>query len=220
MIEFIKNLYLQPATVDYCEKIVSGWIKRPFDTAGNIVFLILGIIFLIIGKKSKLSKIFGWTTLVIWLFSSLYDATASLLFQVFDFTAMFIFVTLLISLNLERLGLKISKIYRWIVIILGVIVFLFFRGLSPHIFFGVLVLTVIVSELSIKAQSRKFWYFGITTFITGVLFWLVDLNKLVCDPTKIFNGRNLEHFFFSLAIYLIYAHYHQIKKLNEVELWK
>jgi len=206
MIQFIQNLYSQPATVDYCEKIVSGLVKRPFDTAGNVVFLVLGIIFLVIGKNQKLAKIFGWMTLVIWLFSSLYDANANLLFQVFDFTAMYIFITLLISLNFKRLGINLSAVFRWLIIILGVIVFILFRGLSPHVFFGTLVLTVIVTEFIARTDHRKYWYLGITSFMVGIIFWIIDLNKLVCDPTKIFSGRNLEHLFFAIAIYLIYKH--------------
>jgi len=208
MIEYIQGLYRQSATISYCEQAVGEYVKRPFDTGGNIVFLIVGIIILVFGKKSLLSRAFGWTTIAIWLLSSMYDATASFLFQVFDFTGMFVFVTLLLFLNLKRMKLGIASIYRWVIIVLGAVIFLIFGGLSPHVFFGALVLSVIISEFLVKqAQSRKYWYFGLASFALGFVFWIIDMNKLVCDPTKIFSGRNLEHLFFAIAIYFLFVHY-------------
>ncbi|MFA7244165.1 MAG: hypothetical protein WC080_02680 [Patescibacteria group bacterium] len=213
IINYLSNLYNLPGTVSYCEQAIGHIIKRPFDTGGNIVFLIVGIIILLVGRNKALARAFGWTTILIWLLSSIWDATASFLFQIFDFTGMFIFVTLLLFLNFERMGLKVAKIYRWLVVILGAAIFLVFGGLSPHVFFGALVFAVIITEfLARQKYSRKLWYLGLASFATGFIFWIIDMNKLICDPTKIFSGRNLEHLFFSIAIYLLCVHYSKIQE--------
>ena len=215
MIEYFKNLYLASPTVTYCERATGGLIEQPFNAFGNIVFIFVGALILLNGKKNALSKSFGWTVILVGVFSFVYDSSHSFLFQVIDFLGMFIFVTLLLFLNFKNLELNISKTYRWLVVVLGVFIFLAFSRLSAHVIFGILVLAIIISEFFIKKQiSRKNWYIGVTSFFIGVIFWLADLNRIYCDPTKIFNGRNLEHFFFAIAIYFLYLYYSRRSNKN------
>ena len=208
---YLSDLYLSVPTVSYCEKITGGLIERPYYAVGNAVFVIAGIIILLSGKGDKLARAFGWIAILVGLLSFVYDATYSHLFQVFDFAGMFIFATMLFFLNFKRINLQISQIYRWLIIIIGLAAFLILGGQSAHVIFAALVLAVIISEFFAKQkESRGTWYLAIALFLIGTIFWYLDLNKIVCDPSNIFNGRNIYHLLDAAVIYYLYKYYSKI----------
>lgn len=225
MIEFIKNLYYMVPTVSYCEQPTGGLIERPFYAISNIAFLIVGFLILSRGsfsrmrqlpadKKTPLSKAFGYSMIAVGLFSFVYDATYSYLFQLLDVAGMYIFITLVMYLNTQRLGLNLHKAWRWATLALGMIIFYFFKGEIGNVIFGLFILFVIISEWMIKEKiSRKDWITGIVLFALGFGIWMFDATKLLCDPNNIFNGRGIFHLLEAAAVYYFYKHYLKLEKI-------
>lgn len=210
MIEFFKNLFYANPTVDYCEPIRDGLIARPFYAMSNIAFLIVGILILAKGKKTALSKAFGYSMILVGLFSFFYDSTYSYLFQIFDVAGMYIFITLLILLNLKRLKMVKSLWWRWPLVAIALFIFYFFKGEAGNIIFGLFVIFVLASEWFVKEKySRKYWIIGVSLFLLGFVVWIFDATKIFCLPSGIVNGRGVFHVLESIAVYFMYKHYSQ-----------
>jgi len=212
MIEFISHLYNLVPTVDYCEQPTGHLIERPYYAISNFAFIVVGIVILLSNRKSPLAKAFGIAAVLVSVFSFVYDSTYSYLFQLFDVAGMYILVTMLIFLNLKRLKIEVPKIYRWLLIIISLIMFYFLKGEAGNVIFGFFVVSIIVSEwLNRESSSRLDWFVAIALFVSGFGIWLLDATKIWCDPNGIFNGRFIFHLFEAAAIYYLFRYY---QKLN------
>lgn len=217
MIDFIKNLYYMSPTVNYCEQPTGNFIARPFYAVSNIAFIIIGLLILSKGRKTVTSRAFSYSIIIVGLFSFIYDSTYSYLFQLFDIAGMFIFITLLVFLNIKRLGINLNCMWRWITLILGLLIVYFFKGEIGNIIFGVFVLFVLVSEWFIKEKNlRRDWFIGIILFMSGFVIWIFDATKIFCDPNNILNGRGVFHLFEAIAAFYIYRYYSKSATLKLV----
>lgn len=216
MIDFIKNLYYIPPTVDFCEKATGGLIQRPFYALSNFAYIIIGLTILFSGKKSRVARAFSSAIVLVGILSLFYDATYSYFFQLLDLAGMFIFATLLVFLNLKRLEVRTHWTIRWIVVALGILVTYFLKGETGNIIFGLLVLFIIISEWFIDEKiSKKDWLIGVALFLLGVLIWLPDATLTFCDPNNIFNGRGIYHVISAVAVYFLFGYYSKLKYLAE-----
>lgn len=214
MFNWLKNLFLSTPTVQYCEKPIGGIIERPYYALSNIGFIFIGVIILFRNKDNKLSKYFGWTAILVGILSLIYDSTYSYLFQLLDVFGMLTFITLLLFLNISRIGVKFGSWIRWVLIVFSITLTFVFKGQSGNIIFGTLILLTLASEFylwSITKADHRFWLAGFILFLLGFGFWTTDVSKIFCDPTNIFNGRGLFHVFGALSIYFFYKFYSNLK---------
>jgi len=199
-------------TVEFCEKATGFIIKRPFYALSNVVYLFVGV--LILNKKTRFSKVFGYTSLFIGLASFVYDASYTYVSQLVDLFAMLVFVNILIGLNIKRIygfSKRFLASLGAIFVSVGMLAIIYFKSFSGEFVFGVFVVTLILSEFVLwrKGNSRKIKLFlvGLLAFVTGFIVWLPDAMAIWCDPSDIINGRSLFHIFTSITVYVLYRYY-------------
>lgn len=206
------NLLSAP-TIEYCEKPIGNFIKRPYYAVSNLAFLISGVFILYKGKMNKLAKLFGFTAITIGFLSFLYDASYLYISQLFDLAGMLLFVNILLYLNIKTLrktfgNLPVYQILAFIVSMAAIIVF---RGFTGNIIFGTYVLAVIASEyLLFKNKSHrkyKYWMLAFGLFVLGFAIWLLDASKTVCFSFGLLNGRAVFHYLNAISIYYLYVFY-------------
>lgn len=209
--EFSKILFGKP-TIQFCEKAGSGLIKRPFYAISNLSFLIVGI--LILGKNTRYSKAFGYMSILVGLFSFLYDASYTYLSQIFDLFGMLLFANLIIYLSARRYFSYTSKqilASQAIAILVGLSTIIFFKSYAGDYVFGIFLIFAIVLEYLLwrsgKTNNIKLWIIALIIFALGFLLWLPDASGLWCDPRNRINGRSLFHVLTSITIWLLYKYY-------------
>ncbi|MBX4205225.1 MAG: ceramidase [Candidatus Doudnabacteria bacterium] len=205
------NLLGKP-TVEFCEKAGNGIIKRPFYALSNLAYILTGLI--ILSKKTRYSKAFGYTAITIGLLSFAYDASYTYLSQLLDLVGMLVFVNLLIYLSVKRLfNIRTTKIIliQLALVTLGLFAIIFFQSFSGEFVFGIFISFLILLEFLLwranKTENIVLWMTGLGMFLLGFIIWLPDAIGLWCDPKNIINGRSLFHVLTSSTIYLLYRYY-------------
>lgn len=201
------NLLDKP-TIEFCEKAGIGLIKRPFYAISNLAYLIVG--FFILNKKTRFSKIFGYSAIFIGLASFLYDASYTYVSQLLDLFSMLVFINILIYLSAIRLG-KNFKIFCIFAPIFGLVSIIYFKSYAGEFVFGIFVLIAIVLETIIwltgRAKEFKMWLLGVGLFILGFVVWLFDAVFKICDSDNIINGRSIFHILTATTIFLLYKYF-------------
>jgi len=201
-------------TIEFCEKAGTGPIKRPFYALSNFAYLFIGLIILKKGQGSRLSKQFGYLSILIGFFSFIYDASYTYFSQLIDLLGMLLFVNLLIYLSAKRFflfsGRKIIFFQFW-AICFGILTIIYFKSMAGEFVFGLFIIFAIILEFLLwrkkKALNFSLWLQGVGVFILGFLFWLPDALGLFCDPNNYINGRSIFHLLTALTIYLLYQYY-------------
>lgn len=210
--------FLSEPTIIYCEKATDLLVKRPFYAISNIPFFISGLLILINGKNSKLSKQFGITSFAIGLFSLIYDWSYTYISQLFDLTGMLIFINLLLYLNLSRLFNSKRLIQtQSIVTAIGIILIILFQKFTGDLVFGIFVLLVVISEISlIKKKIHQHptkWIVPFCIFVIGFMIWILDAKHIYCAELGLLNGRAIFHYLNAIVIYQLYQFYKLQDKL-------
>lgn len=205
---------LSAPTVKYCEEPIRWFIKRPFYAISNFAYILVSIFILNRGKGSKVSKLFGYTSLLIAILSFMYDATYTYITQIFDLTGMILFINILIFLNLIRLTKFSSrKIYYIQIAIacLAVSTIIFLKGYTGNIIFGIyIIFYILIESILLIHKKHKFfneWLLSLGLFIIGFGFWILDTTRVLCVPYNILNGRGVFHILTSITIYQLYLFY-------------
>jgi len=215
---------LGPPTVTFCENPTGGLIRRPWYALSNATFLVVGIVILKSGKGDSLSKKFGYLAILIGTLSFFYDASYTYASQLLDNAGMFVFVIMLLALNISLIC-KISKVAKVLslvsLVIIGLIVTMLFGGQAGQIVFGVFILAYITSELYLyqKKLHENYidWIIGFIAFSVGFAFWLPDATKIFCNPLPLLNGRAIFHYLTAVTIYYLYLFYASQKDNKKVK---
>jgi len=208
----LKALLSEP-TIKYCETPTEGLIARPYYAISNLAFLFVGIMILLKGKGSSLSKAFGSLAILVGFFSFLYDSSYLYVFQLLDLTGMLLLISFLLYLNLSVIyrNKALVIVLQVIAILLGLISIIVFQGYSGDIVFGIFVLLCIASEIYLLRVGRHKnylrWLLPLVIFIIGFIFWFFDASKIFCTSFGLLNGRAIFHFLNAIVIYYLYDYY-------------
>lgn len=196
-------------TVEYCEKASNSLIARPGYFLSNFVYIFIGIYLL--RKRGKLAKVFGLLSILIGVFSGIYDASSLFYAQVLDLSMMAVFILYLIALNIKKLNLFSDiKIVILTVILQSIYMMcvIFIQGQSGRILFGIFVLMVILSEYSFKKKNKNAlvnnFIIAFILFTAGFIIWIFDATQLLCSPYSLVNGRGIYHILTALSILFLY----------------
>lgn len=196
-----------PPTVEFCEKAGSGLIKRPYYAASNLAYLFAGVLILREGRSSRLSKLFGYSSIMIGVFSFIYDATHTYWSQLLDLLGMLIFINLLIYVSAKKPRLALQAL----AVGAGMFAIIYFRSFAGEFVFGVFILTEIILETRrwLRHETVKFhlWLKSLGIFILGFLIWLLDASQVFCDPHKFLKGRFIFHILTAISIYYLYKYF-------------
>ncbi len=207
------------ATVEYCELASDAIISRPGYFFSNIAYMIVGVY--ILRKAGRFSKSFGIFAILIGLSSALYDTNALFYAQLIDLASMSAFVIFISIINLRNLGIRKWPYLITIALALQsiyMILILVNEGSSGRILFGLLVMSVIITEFLIYRRkpsiTMRNFKIAFLLFLFGFFIWSFDASQTFCSPISILNGRAIFHYLTALSIYYLYLHNLQKQNLE------
>lgn len=214
--------FLPKATLRFCEDPLCGWVVEPANTWSNIGFIVVGVWILIASSQftHRLeSRLFGWIPISIGMMSGFFHMSQTSLGQVLDFSTMYMASSLVITLNLQRMG-KIGSGVQ----ILGAFIGLFaistlaiilFRPIEIPLFVSHGVIWAITEWLLSRRPSqagvRYDSLIGVALAMSAaMLVWLLDFHGIVCDPDNHWiNGHAIWHLFNAIGIFHWFSFYRQ-----------
>lgn len=201
-------------TVTFCEKAISGLIRRPWYAVSDLAYLFVGLYILRKAGHTLLGSLFGFLALTVGSLSLIYDSTYMRVTQLFDISGMIMFVGLLIFLSLNALyavSIKRYLLYAIPALLAIMLATYYLGGQSGNIIFGVLVLAVLFLEYQcyIKKihQNYSAFIIGLVLISVGFGLWLTDSTKLLCFNLGLLNGRAIFHYLTAITIYQLYLFY-------------
>lgn len=208
------SLFTSKPTIDYCERAVDSFIKRPWYLISNLAFFISGFLIMRRGKYDFLSKLFGGSVILIGIFSAVYDTTFTRFSQLIDLSGMILFISLLIFLTVAGLyqNSKRNTLISLVVLyFVSLSTMIYFGSVSGNIIFAGYVIALIVLE--VIAGKRRI-HSGYQPFIVacgllavGFGFWLTDISHTLCFRLGLLNGRAVFHYLVAIAVYYVYVFY-------------
>lgn len=218
MSQFWNNIFgSKLPTVNYCEPIVEGLVARPGYFISNFAYIVIG--FVLLFKKDYLARSLGLISISIGFFSTIYDASYRFNAQVLDLLAMFLLVNFLLTYNIYKLRWlsKLKSVFLAITLQLSYFILIIsLEGQSGRILFGIVVLSIILSEFKFKRSGISFknFYLALATFVIGLIIWSFDSNQSLCSSIVYLNGRVIYYYITSITIYFLYKHNYQKNKLK------
>lgn len=212
------------ATMRFNENLVDGLVRQPSNAWTNCSYLIVGAVLLYVMWKRRertVLLLFPVISLLVGITSFLYHASNTFFFQVFDLASMYLFSSLLITLNLNRSGWIGAKRIRPVfagIFLASVLLLLIIRGRIGAVLFGVAIAIAIALEvfLAIRNAGRisyRHYLAALALFFLAYALWLVDFNNvpLFDRDNHVMQGHGLWHIINSLCFYFIYLFYRQFE---------
>ncbi|MBC7690937.1 MAG: ceramidase domain-containing protein [Methylotenera sp.] len=226
---------LAPPHIKHCEENLCAWITAPANTWSNLAYLIVGVwLWRTLSKRASetspgevkaanLAVLFGPAALVTGVTSFLYHASYTYVFQAIDYVGMFMFSSLLIALNLRRLGVlrrpQVIPVYLALVAV-GTLPFIVTGGSSGRSAFAVQISVALLLEIRLYFKSKVgthytlFWT-TLGLFAAAYGCWWIDAGHVWCDPQNhVFQGHSGWHVFSALCSVPMAFFYRQFKTLN------
>lgn len=210
----------------WCEAArVGAWILEPVNTWTNLVFVFAGILFFLKAKKlttgtnpltsdSLFPKLYGFAMIFVGLGSFFYHASQTFVGQWFDVFGMYLVSMFYISYNFYRINWlnkgRFLFFYFASCILLGLIIY--YLPQTRRWLFGVSIILTFIQTIWIqkrfksRVQSR---YLAGAAIAYGVAqtVWLLDKNKIWCDPYAWMNGHGIWHILTGVAAILAYFYF-------------
>ncbi len=103
-----------PATLEFCENLLDGWIRQPANAWSNIGFVIVGYL---LWKRTPASqhylRVFSIGSILVGITSVAFHMSMIFVAEFFDVASMFITAGMLVVLNTMILGwIKSQQIYK------------------------------------------------------------------------------------------------------------
>jgi hypothetical membrane protein len=208
--------------VNWCEENLCAWVVNPANTWSNVAFIVMGIIMIVVARRHRdvVLEIFGPTSIVLALVSGIYHASYTFFFQVFDFTGMFLYISLPLMLNMRRLGKVGTRgVLIWFVVISTVLTLLLIplaqTGFPIQATIFVLILVVVIQEGILwkrgADQPDRRWFFAALGLLAiAATFSTLDVTRTWCEPSNhIVQGHALWHLFSALGLLAAFFFYRQ-----------
>lgn len=209
------------ATMRYCETNLCGWIAQPANTFSNLGFVIVGIGLAALSARrddARPLRLIGLIAIMLGLTSFAYHASSTFFWQFFDLASMFLFSTLLLVLNLQRLSVLSQRALVPAYVILNAVsmaLLWMIKGKIGIVIFGLQLLAAFLIEGLVSMSSatrvnyREFWR-TVYTFLAAYSIWLLDYTGTACSPDNHFlQGHAAWHLLNSLCFVFMYRFYRQ-----------
>lgn len=217
----------------WCEAArVGSWILEPVNTWTNLFFIIFGIVFIIkaqsltthqnkINSLSIFPKIYGVALILVGSGSFFYHASQTFAGQWFDVIGMYFVSMFYISYNFYRIGIFDKKnflsFYVSSCLLLGIVIIYYPE--TRRWLFGVSILFTLIQSLWIQLKyksviNKKYLYGAAFAYLVAQATWLLDKNRIWCDPVGWINGHGVWHILTGFAAVLIYFYFNS-EKLNQ-----
>ncbi len=214
---------LRPPNVDWCELERCAWIVEPANTWSNLAYVAVGLLLMVSARRdgSRQLRWFGPAALIVGVFSGIYHASTTFALQILDFAGMYVFCYLLLTLNLQRLGLvrpaDASLRFGQLVLATTVVtVAIDFLEVPIQGIVFVLILAIVGSELWLRRRDPgvSLGFFGLAVLLitTGAAFSVLDVTRTWCDPAHPFlQGHAIWHVLSAASLLAASFHYRQFE---------
>ncbi len=216
-----------PPTIKYCEDNLCSYITQPSNTWSNLAFIFVGIYLIILNQKDKLKNLryIGPIAILTGIASFLYHASFTFLFQFFDLSSMYLFSTMILSINLRRANFITANnqnLAQLALLLSSMGLLYIFKPFGIPIF----ALQVIIGfglEFFLFKKSNKtfsYSYYKLTIAALAIAFtsWILDFKRIVCNPMNhLLQGHAIWHIFSSLCFLFLYKFYSQRNLRDSLE---
>lgn len=214
-----------PATLEFCESLLNGWIRQPANTFSNIGFVIVGVL---LWRRTPAIKawlrIFAVGSILVGITSAIYHMSMTFVAQFFDVSSMFLTAGMLVILNAMRLKwLPQQHIYKALIAmqVTAMLLEFFLQGKTGEYFFAGQITFIVLSEVLLIRRDRpslhayRWWAAAATCWASATLVWVLDIKKVWCDPTNHwFNGHAAWHLLNALVVLTLYHFYDEIVRVE------
>lgn len=215
----------------WCEAARTGaWILEPVNAWTNLLFILAGLVFFfkarsLTNKTNQLNsleifpKLYGFALVFVGLGSFFYHASQTFAGQWFDVFGMYLVSMFYISYNFYRT--RFFKLNGFLIfyfstcVLLGLIINCYPE--TRRWLFGMSILFTLIQTLWIQKrlapQMNKYFLAGaVTAYGVAQTVWLLDKNRVWCDPYAWMNGHGLWHLLTGLAAVLTYLYFQSERK--------
>jgi hypothetical protein len=210
-----------PTTHEWCERQQCSWVREPANTFSNSAYFIIGILVLVQARKHFYPhlKLLGVFAILLSFMSGFYHATSSFFGEVLDYGSMYLISSYLLTANM-------SRFYKWSpkrmtlvasgLFLLSVIALVQFRTVGAPLFgcqiVGALMIEVYMNKKGYPRPAYKPLWIACALFLGAYGIWILDTNKIVCDPDNHFiNGHAIWHIATGIAVYFLFKFYAQFE---------
>ena len=221
---------MQPATClpnyCFCEKITSGAIAQPANAWSSLSFVVVGLLIVCLAVKDKkggtnplttiwvYGVLYGFILSIIGVGSFYYHSKLNFVGQFIDVLGMYLLAT---AILFYRYFTATKTKAAWAVS--SYILFNMFFSYILYTFpnarryiFAFLIIAILGLEYRLKKQlnlliNRKFLYVAVAILSIAFIIWVLDITKIFCSPTSLFQGHALWHILGALSSSLIYLYY-------------
>jgi len=217
----------EPSTMTFCEAHLCSWIKTPANTWSNLAFVFAGLYILRHCRRHDQWELnmFGFSAVLLGLFSGLFHASHALAFQVLDLLGMYFISGLMITYNVRRWlrwGPTALNALFWSLVIASAVVVKLFPDAGVPLF-ALEITAAITIELILHIRdfgrvNYRGLYGFVGAFAVSFTVWILDVQGIVCDPHNHFiSGHAVWHVLNSLAILFLYIFHAQFKQAVELD---
>jgi hypothetical protein len=216
-----------PPTIKYCEDNLCSYITQPSNTWSNLAFIIVGIYLIILNQKDKIKYLrnVGLIAIVTGIASFLYHASFTFLFQFFDLSSMYLFSTMILSINMRRMNFITANnqnLTQLVILFTSMGLLYIFKPFGIPIFALQVFIGFGLEFYLFKKSNKIFSYFyyklTIVTLFIAFTAWILDFKRIVCNPMNhLLQGHAIWHIFSSLCFLFLYKFYSQNNFQNSLE---
>ena len=229
-------------TAEYCELDQSThFFRQTINTYSNLGYFFLGMMVVLISIYDKkngntnhanllqqfptLSALFGCCLLYLCFGSSFFNASLTWIGQRADMNATYSICISLIAISSYRLlykenapeSFKRLLIFIILLIIVGFVqlhLIISSSILLPALVLLVTILTTINYLKNKKNYNIQLAILSLLLMIGAYIIRTIDVMKIACDPTSVFQGHALWHFLTGMSAFFLYWFYRSVRSLN------
>ena len=221
-------------TAEYCElDHYAHFFRQSINTYSNLAYFFLGMIVVLISfydKKDKtenknlvqqfpfISCFFGVCLIYLSIGSAFFHASLTWIGQRIDMNATYSICIVLIGISYYRLLIKENASNQFKRIFVGCLFLIILLFILIHLLISslyllpFLILLIICGTVLNYLQNKP--NFNISLAILSLLLMIgafilrtMDVQKIACDPTSVYQGHALWHFFTGMSAFLLYWFY-------------
>ena len=221
-------------TAEYCElDHYAHFFRQSINTYSNLAYFFLGMIVVLISfydKKYKtenknlvqqfpfISCFFGVCLIYLSIGSAFFHASLTWIGQRIDMNATYSICIVLIGISYYRLLIKENASNQFKRIFVGCLFLIILLFIQIHLLISslyllpFLILLIICGTVLNYLQNKP--NFNISLAIMSLLLMIgafilrtMDVQKIACDPTSVYQGHALWHFFTGMSAFLLYWFY-------------
>jgi hypothetical protein len=225
-------------TAEYCElDHYAHFFRQSINTYSNLAYFFLGMIVVLISfydKKDKtenknlvqqfpfISCFFGVCLIYLSIGSAFFHASLTWIGQRIDMNATYSICIVLIGISYYRLLIKENASNQFKRIFVGCLFLIVLLFIQVHLLISslyllpFLILLIICGTVLNYLQNKP--NFNISLAILSLLLMIgafilrtMDVQKIACDPTSVYQGHALWHFFTGMSAFLLYWFYRSEK---------